>query len=185
MADFNRYSHTHSSSRTGFLDDSEADSTPANASGTALFDEVPEYEYSEKPSSARRRFLIGAAVAIGVALVIIAGIVLGVYFGVVKNKKSNSNAAASGSSGSPDAGGGKNGTSTPSSALTTGGDGSKITTEDGSTFTYSNKFGGYWIFDPANPFIDGARAQSWTPALNDTFHYGVDRIRGCVSVFSF
>ncbi|ESK92046.1 exo-beta- -glucanase [Moniliophthora roreri MCA 2997] len=60
----------------------------------------------------------------------------------------------------------------------TGGNGSEITMEDGTTFTYSNPFGGHWHYDPKDPFNNGARAQSWTPALNETFQYGVDRIRG-------
>jgi hypothetical protein len=52
--------------------------------------------------------------------------------------------------------------------------------DDGTTFIYINNFGGYWYWDPADPFNNGARAQSWTPALNESFDYGIDRIRGCV-----
>jgi aryl-phospho-beta-D-glucosidase BglC (GH1 family) len=59
-----------------------------------------------------------------------------------------------------------------------GKDGSKVVTETGSTFTYNNKFGGYWVVDPANPFNSGAKAQSYTPALNETFKYGIDRVYG-------
>ncbi|KAK0458473.1 exo-beta-1,3-glucanase [Desarmillaria tabescens] len=69
-------------------------------------------------------------------------------------------------------------TGKPTVAAVTGGDGSKITTEDGTQFTYSNSFGGYWYYDPNDPFNNGARPQSWSPALNETFNYGVDRIRG-------
>jgi glucan 1,3-beta-glucosidase len=50
--------------------------------------------------------------------------------------------------------------------------------EDGSTFVYRNSFGGYWYYDENDPFNDGARAQSWSPALNETFRYGIDPIRG-------
>ena len=32
--------------------------------------------------------------------------------------------------------------------------------------------------DPANPFDNSARPNSWTPALNETWTWGVDRING-------
>ena len=32
--------------------------------------------------------------------------------------------------------------------------------------------------DPANPFDNSARANSWTPPLNETWRWGVDRIYG-------
>lgn len=70
-------------------------------------------------------------------------------------------------------------------AEVTGGDGSTVTRDDGSTFTYNNSFGGTWYYDPADPFNNGARAQSWSPALNETFGYGTDPIRGYVSFPSF
>ncbi|KAJ8092006.1 hypothetical protein PM082_024242 [Marasmius tenuissimus] len=63
-------------------------------------------------------------------------------------------------------------------AAVTGADGSKVLLEDGTTMNYTNPHGGYWYYDPNDPFKDAARAQSWTPALNETFKYGVDKIRG-------
>ncbi|EJD38715.1 glycoside hydrolase family 5 protein [Auricularia subglabra TFB-10046 SS5] len=50
--------------------------------------------------------------------------------------------------------------------------------EDGTTFIYKNKFGGFFIADPNNPFNNGARAQDWSPALNESWDYGKDIIRG-------
>ncbi|KZT68170.1 glycoside hydrolase family 5 protein [Daedalea quercina L-15889] len=50
--------------------------------------------------------------------------------------------------------------------------------DDGTTFTYSNQFGGYWYYDPENPLTNYACAQSWTPPINETFQYGTDNIRG-------
>jgi len=50
--------------------------------------------------------------------------------------------------------------------------------EDGTTFTYKNPFGGTWYWDPNDPFNNTAQAQSWTPALNEPFNYGIDHIRG-------
>lgn len=62
----------------------------------------------------------------------------------------------------------------------TGGDGTTVTRDDGSTFIYKNSFGGTWYYDPSDPFNNGARAQSWSPALNETFRFGTDPIRGYV-----
>ncbi|KAL0959412.1 hypothetical protein HGRIS_014660 [Hohenbuehelia grisea] len=66
----------------------------------------------------------------------------------------------------------------PVSALVTGGDGSTVTLDDGSTMVYRNRFGGHWYYDENDPYNNGARAQAWTPALNETFNYGVDKMRG-------
>ena len=55
--------------------------------------------------------------------------------------------------------------------------------EDGTTFTYKNPHGGYWYWDEKDPFNNGARPQSWSPALNETFRYGADLIRGSVYFF--
>ncbi|KAG7452983.1 glycoside hydrolase family 5 protein [Guyanagaster necrorhizus] len=128
------------------------------------------------PRSKRKVVIVAGTAA---AALLILAIVIPVYFTVVKPKSTTS----SDSSGSSNNSGG---TSSPSATSTgkstlaavTGGDGSKITTEDGSQFTYSNSFGGYWYYDPTDPFNNAARPQSWSPALNETFNYGVDIIRG-------
>jgi glucan 1,3-beta-glucosidase len=113
-------------------------------------------------------FSIGGLILFSVA------IVLPVYFLVVKH---TNNAADQHSNGTT----GPSGSKTPlKSSLVTGGDGSTVMMEDGTTFTYLNSFGGYWYYDPDDPFNNGAQAQSWTPPLNQTFNYGSDRIRGCV-----
>ncbi|EEB90783.1 hypothetical protein MPER_10965, partial [Moniliophthora perniciosa FA553] len=117
-----------------------------------------------KPSR-RKPIIIGSIV---VAIVVIAAIGVGVYF--ARKGKGNDEGRSS-SSTSPTANGGV-------VQAVTGGDGSKVALEDGTTFTYSNPFGGQWYYDPEDPFNNGAKAQSWTPALNETFNYGVDRIRG-------
>ncbi|KAJ7094548.1 glycoside hydrolase family 5 protein [Mycena belliarum] len=59
-----------------------------------------------------------------------------------------------------------------------GGDGSTVTTENGTTFTYKNSFGGFWVNDPADPFNNNAQPNSWTPPLNKTWTWGVDRVYG-------
>ncbi|KDQ11932.1 glycoside hydrolase family 5 protein [Botryobasidium botryosum FD-172 SS1] len=133
-----------------------------------LQNEMPE---GRRVRSFKRLLLVGGAALIAIVL----AVVLGVYFGVVRPKQNTIGEGELHSFGGPDSGsGGK----PPTFNAITGGDGSKIVTEDGSTFTYHNSFGGYWVSDPNNPFNDGARAQSWSPALNETFRYGIDKIRG-------
>ena len=126
--------------------------------------------------------ILGALV---LAAIIVVVVVVAVYFAVIKpnNDSSSGNAsggAAQGSGTSTTASGTASPTSTgkPTALVVTGGDGSKVTMDDGSTFTYTNKFGGYWYWDPTDPFNNGARAQSWSPAMNETFQYGVDPMRG-------
>jgi hypothetical protein len=53
--------------------------------------------------------------------------------------------------------------------------------EDGTTFIYSNSFGGFWYDDKDDPFNNRAQSQSWSPPLNETFNPGGDRIRGYVT----
>ncbi|KAF8654052.1 hypothetical protein AX16_003587 [Volvariella volvacea WC 439] len=137
--------------------------------------------YTAPRSKSRRKILILAAI-ISLILIILA-IVIPVYFAIVRprsnsgnardeNSNSNSGSESSArptSTGTPDA---------PQNAIVTGGDGSEVTMDDGTTFTYRNSFGGYWYWDENDPFNNGARPQSWSPALNETFRYGIDNIRG-------
>ena len=126
-----------------------------------------------------KRVRIILAAFAGLALVIVA-VVLGVYFGVIRNNNKSSSATSANGSGSSSSGSGPKptGTNGPASAVVYGGDGTQVTTDQGNTFTYSNKFGGYFVHDPSDPFNNGARAQSWSPALNETWKYGEDRILG-------
>ncbi|KAJ6539597.1 glycoside hydrolase family 5 protein [Mycena capillaripes] len=50
--------------------------------------------------------------------------------------------------------------------------------KNGTKFTYNNSFGGFWVNDPVNPFNNNAKANSWTPPLNASWQWGVDRIYG-------
>ncbi|KAF9512116.1 glycoside hydrolase family 5 protein [Hydnum rufescens UP504] len=65
-----------------------------------------------------------------------------------------------------------------SNVIITGGDGSTLLLDSGATMTYTNKLGGYWYYDQNDPFNGAARAQSYTPPLNQSWQYGVDRIFG-------
>lgn len=125
--------------------------------------------YAPPRAKSKRRIIVWAV--LGSVALLIAAVLLALYFTVWKKK------GGSGSSGSGAPGASKP-SSTPQAAVVTGGDGSKVKTEDGSQFTYSNPFGGYWYWDENDPFNNGAKAQSWTPALNETFQYGTDRIWG-------
>lgn len=53
-----------------------------------------------------------------------------------------------------------------------------MTTANGTQFIYNNSFGGFWVNDPANPFNNDARPNSWTPPLNTSWTWGVDRVYG-------
>jgi glucan 1,3-beta-glucosidase len=110
-------------------------------------------------------------------ILLILAVVIPIYFFVVRPNSQKSAAEEAQESAAKPSGTGKGG-KPPVVALVSGGDGSKVTTEDGSTFTYSNSFGGVWYWDENDPFNNGAKAQSWSPALNETFNYGVDKIRG-------
>ncbi|KDQ20955.1 glycoside hydrolase family 5 protein [Botryobasidium botryosum FD-172 SS1] len=124
-------------------------------------------------SRTKRFALIGAAAVVVLVLVIALPVAL-----TRKHSENRAAEAAHGSSSGSGGAGGSPGAGAGPTSGTTGGDGSKITTEDGRTFTYHNSFGGRWVYDANNPFDDSARPQSWTPALNETFHYGTDIIRG-------
>ncbi|KAJ6608605.1 glycoside hydrolase superfamily [Mycena sp. CBHHK59/15] len=127
-----------------------------------------------KPRSRRKPILI--IVGLVLLVVVVVGVVLALT--VFKSKSSNStstDAANASSTASPSQ---SSGASNTKVAIVTGTDGSTVTGTDGSTFTYSNSFGGNWYWDPTDPYNNGARPQSWSPALNETFNFGTDRIRG-------
>ena len=137
---------------------------------------------SPKGGSSRKKAIIIGSV---VALLVIAGAVVAVYFTVIKPKsdKNGTSSAAAGANGSGSSSAGSSGNGAGSAlAVQTGSDGSTVTMEDGTTFTYKNLFGGYWYVDPANPLSGSGQAQSWTPPLNETFKFGEDPIRGWVIV---
>jgi hypothetical protein len=114
-------------------------------------------------------------------ILLIIAVILPVYFLVIKHTSNNAASQPSHTSNTATA---PSATSTSSSkALISGGDGSTVTMEDGTTFTYRNSFGGHWYYNPSDPFNNAAQAQSWTPPLNQTFKPGSDRIRGYVTLF--
>ena len=77
-------------------------------------------------------------------IVVAAAVVIPVYFLAIKPNHKDSSKAASGSASNSTASG------KPQAAIRIGGDGSVVTKDDGTTFTYNNSFGGYCEF-PASP----------------------------------
>ncbi|KAH7103865.1 glycoside hydrolase [Auriculariales sp. MPI-PUGE-AT-0066] len=102
-----------------------------------------------------------------------------VYFFVIKPKQNKDGGSGSSSNGTK---GGSNGNSgdTAKPAVFVGKDGTQVTMDNGQSFTYKNPHGGYFVdaTNSDNPFNDGAKAQQWTPALNQTWSFGTDIIRG-------
>ncbi|EIN07519.1 glycoside hydrolase family 5 protein [Punctularia strigosozonata HHB-11173 SS5] len=154
-----------------------------SASSPYLSEKVKNYPSPAGRRTRRRVYVIAAAV-VGALLII--AVIVPVYFAVIKPKSNSSKSSTSDSSGSSGSGsgpgsgsgGGSSGGKGSQTLAVTGGDGSTVTTDDGSTFTYSNSFGGYWYWDENDPFNNAAKAQSWTPALNESFNWGTDIIRG-------
>ncbi|KAF7328260.1 Glycoside hydrolase family 5 protein [Mycena venus] len=137
---------------------------------------------SDSSSPAKKRGLLRFGALAAALIVVILAVILPVYFLVIK--KHNDNAASSAIGGSGSGGSGNNSTTSGGGGggkivgAVTGGDGSTVTTANGETFVYNNSFGGYWLADSENPFASGAKPNSWTPALNETWTWGVDHIYG-------
>ncbi|KAH9936894.1 glycoside hydrolase [Epithele typhae] len=148
-----------------FLPDGNRNST---VEGTALVSEKP-YAPSRPRRTLKKWLLIGGAAAIAIFLAVF----LPLFFLVIR--KSSGSSGSGGNSGSNP--GPSSNPESPTGA-TSGTDGSVIEMADGTTFTYTNPFGGVWVSDPTNPFNNSARAQSFTPALNEPWDYTKDQIRG-------
>lgn len=117
------------------------------------------------------------------ALIVVLGVAAAlVYFFVIKKDTSNSSSGGGGGGGSSSSSrtSAVSGGSTPRFAVS-GGDGSTVTLEDGTTFVYKNQFGGTWYYDPNDPYNNNAQAQSYSPPLNATWKYGTNRIYGFVT----
>ncbi|PSS05560.1 hypothetical protein PHLCEN_2v3730 [Hermanssonia centrifuga] len=143
--------------------------------------EQEAYDAAERASRPFYRkpwfWMLAAAVVAAVVVAVVVPVVLVAH----KNGKSGGSASEDSSSGGGSgsggggggAGGGKGG-----NLATSGGDGSTVTMDDGTTFVYHNSFGGFWVSDPANPFNNSAKANSWTPALDEEWTWGSDHISG-------
>lgn len=153
----------------GYRDDPT--SSTADPSYSLRYLEEKRSAYSSPRTKSKRSIIMFASTA--AAIVVTLAIILPVYFLVIKPKSNNNTAASSASTAS-------GGTSSSTNAIVTGGNGSTITSENGTTFTYINSFGGTWYWDPNDPFNNNAQPNSWTPPLNQSFNFGTDRIFGSV-----
>lgn len=124
---------------------------------------------ASRGESSKKKRIVWMVIA---GLIIVAIAAVCVYLFIIK-PKSDDKKPASGGKKDDTTGGTK-----AQNFVTTGKDGSTVTTTDGKTFTYHNSFGGFWVFDPNNPFDDSAQAQSYSAPLNQPWKYGTDRIRG-------
>jgi len=137
----------------------------------------PVYSYPEKRNlyaspreKTKKKTLLWTGIVLG-TIVVLAGIGIPVYLFLIKPHLGGASSSQTSSSNST--------TNTAAKPRqTTGVTGSTILTEDGSSFTYTNPFGGFWIEDPNDPFNNNAQAQSYTPSLNQTWQWVTDPIRG-------
>ncbi|KAG1738191.1 glycoside hydrolase family 5 protein [Suillus lakei] len=129
-------------------------------------EEIKSSSHSKKGAAYVRPILLFlSAVLAAVAVVVL------VYFVVIKHQHHESDMAKGTNSSDPSSIGSHAGP-------TYGANGSTVTTSDGSTFTYINPFGGYWIDNPNDPFNNGARPNSWTPPLNESWVWGTNKVNG-------
>jgi len=160
--------------------DAEKNSYSAAAIPSSPGPGAAQFVLPQSNRSRRKKILL----SIVASLVVLAAAIVCIYLFVIRPKKSSNDSASANSGGDHGTTAQPTGTATaplPTPSNTqpiTGGDRSTVTMEDGTTFVYRNSFGGFWVEDPNDPFNDGARPQSWSPALNETFRYGVDLIRG-------
>lgn len=162
----------HDDPRDGFP--GEQGGHPMSPMGQNRLMEEKRAAYAPPRAKSKRMVIILAIIASLILLIL--AVIIPIYFFVVRpNSQKSAADEAQESAANPTS---TTGSKPPVVAAVSGGDGSKVTMEDGTTFTYSNPFGGIWYWDENDPFNNGAKAQSWSPALNETFNYGVDKIRG-------
>ena len=208
---------SNSNNSIPLLDRDGGHGTPQGFAGkeydTYANDTTAAYGRGAKKSLTKRPIFWAGLIALIIAIAL--AVVLPVYFVVIKPHV-RSSSSPSGASSDNGNGTGNNSSSNGNTnnggakVLITGGDGSIVTKEDGTTFVYNNTFGGFcmslsfvsspapdpllilysnssFLFqpsgyqDPANPFADNAQASSWTPPLNQSWTWGVNRVYGYVS----
>ncbi|KAF5381908.1 hypothetical protein D9757_007571 [Collybiopsis confluens] len=179
--------------RASFLDsnaENSLHSSPNNSSPLLALNKPesdgPEHQLQADNNAVatkrRRRPVILALIGFSILAIVVLAVILPVYFKVIKPKNDQSNLSSGSDSSGSSAGNGSVGTGsgnpTSPSGATSGGDGSQIIAEDGTKFTYKNSFGGYWVYDPNDPFNNAARPNNWTPPLNTSWDWTNDRIYG-------
>ncbi|CAE6464857.1 unnamed protein product [Rhizoctonia solani] len=139
--------------------------------------EVPlESGYGKKAPRRFKQPWFWILVCLFAVVIVLVAVIVPVYYKVIMPKRNTAQSSVSGSA-STTADPQPTQSETPRVTIT-GGDGSQVTTESGSTFVYNNSFGGFWYYDPKDPFSNKAQAQSWSPPLNQSWKFGTDQIRG-------
>lgn len=113
------------------------------------------------PNRKRRKSLMIIGGLIGLLVIALA---VGLGVGLSKkggSSKKTSSGSGNGSGGNSTTTGGGPGEGVPTKGAVTGGNGSIVTTDDGTNFTYVNSFGGTWYSDPDDPFNMNAQSQSY------------------------
>jgi glucan 1,3-beta-glucosidase len=147
---------------------------PMSPMGSSSRLEEKRAAYVAPRARSKRRMVVIIGSVVG--LIIAIAVIVAIYFAVIKPKsKDDDNGSSDSNSGDSHSGGHGD---TAALYTKSGGDGSEIVMEDGTKFTYKNALGGTWYWDPNDPLNNNAQAQSYTPPLNTSFKYGVDRIRG-------
>ena len=154
-----------------YRDDPDLDTADPSGPPAGYLEEKRSAYSSPRSKSKRTIMIFGAITA---AIIVIVAVVVPVYLTVIKPKMNDTTTTSD----SPSTTSGGTGSGTV--AVVTGGNGSTITTENGTTFTYINAFGGTWYWDPNDPFNNNAQPNSWTPPLNQSFNFGTDKIFGLV-----
>ncbi|WWC94566.1 hypothetical protein V866_001413 [Kwoniella sp. B9012] len=171
-------------------DDEQGHITPAMAGiGAAeVQTEKPRWaevkDFDSTPKKKNKKLLLAGA-CVGVLAIVALAVGLGVGLTRKSTKDGSSSSSEDGKTGddgdkSDDSGSKTASTtaSTPSATATSGTQGSLVTLDDGSTMTYDNPFGGEWHWDESDPFNSSARANSWSPRLNEAWDFAKNRIYG-------
>lgn len=106
--------------------------------GAAAFDE----KAGAGVPARRRRLGLWLGIGAAAIVVVVLAVVLPVYFTVIKKHNNSSSGSKSGSGSGGSSGGSGTNPESPTGAIT-GGDGSTITMDGGTSFTYTNQFGGF------------------------------------------
>ncbi|TFK27597.1 glycoside hydrolase [Coprinopsis marcescibilis] len=115
---------------------------------------------------ARRKKLVNVVIGVIVTVVVAVAIAVVLIFTIGKKGNSSGQNSSIGNDG-------------PNGGWTSGTSGSIVTMEDGTTFTYTNDFGGEWAAEPKRPFAPGGKAQSWSPRVGtEEWMWGEHVIRG-------
>lgn len=131
---------------------------------------LPPFKRCAAEPSSRRKSSRTKKITIGVivGLLVVVGVVIALIFTVGPGKSiANKN-------GNADSSNDKSG----DRSRTSGTSGSTIFMENGTNFTYTNEFGGDWVFNPRDPLRSGGKAQGWSPRIGEEWKFGEDIIRG-------